>query len=895
MTVSSIVVRSTAGWTGSETEFPTGIQVLDRSQLVVSLTVAGVSQELTLGLHYAIALSAAGVATVLPLAAFPATPGTVAFVRETPMTQVYDPKATDIYDAAGHEAALDRSAMRIAELSARLANLVVFKDGPPSVPSGTVLVSDGNGGATAGPTVDELEDASAEAIEAAASSRASAVSAADSMADAAALVAPFASHIGAGEGAHALATPSAAGFMSAVDKSALDTAMQPGAFGLGVEATDAAPLLSALDDPSLPSGLYRATNSTSGSFPSGAVACFVLIERYSGTWVKQTLTYRGDASTYGKTYIRTYVVSTASWRPWQRVLLAPDAGSDGAFVTDLSTSQASAISIRPAVVSTGQAQLVISQAKSGATIYPAIHVAAKIDDDSGSAAAGRVAGIYSYIEQTGSNSNAYAKSIVGVAVNAAAGDNDNTGVAGYSWKFDVAGGVGDSCGAGGATWQYSAQAGLALGGEFACHQQVGGTFASPNAGSGNQSMCLHITSNSGGARGWAAVGIDAQDAATVGSGKFGYWNGIVFGRSCFGNNGASEDGTVGINFGNNTTVYPEKAFYLGNAKYHLWRDSTSAIRGHCSTFDIANEGNHSIGLRLSTPATAKQDAYFGGYDGTIGPDGTTALVPRGGLTFDTNNYASLSACDTAGAVKTKVVLSPNTKSFYPATTGDTNLGGSSYAWNNTYLAVAPTITSDANYKQDVSPLPEAVLDAWGDVNLVVFRYIDAVQAKGDAARIHSGVIAQQVVAAFAAHGLDAYAYGLLCYDEWPEEPEQVSISRELVRHATFEQVLVAAAVVERAQVKPAVLDNDGNILEPAEYADIEVRAAEYTDGAELTPDEYQETRTVTPARPAGKKFSIRYEEALVLEAAYQRRRADRLETGHAALAARLAAIEAKLA
>lgn len=193
MTVSSIVVRSTAGWTGSETEFPTGIQVLDRSQLVVSLTVAGVSQELTLGLHYAIALSAAGVATVLPLAAFPATPGTVAFVRETPMTQVYDPKATDIYDAAGHEAALDRSAMRIAELSARLANLVVFKDGPPSVPSGTVLVSDGNGGATAGPTADELEGARTAAVAAAAeateAARATAAGAAEAVAAAATLMA----------------------------------------------------------------------------------------------------------------------------------------------------------------------------------------------------------------------------------------------------------------------------------------------------------------------------------------------------------------------------------------------------------------------------------------------------------------------------------------------------------------------------------------------------------------------------------------------------------------------------------------------------------------------------------------------------------------------------------
>ena len=564
-----------------------------------------------------------------------------------------------------------------------------------------------------------------------------------------------------------------------------------------------------------------------------------------------------------------------------------DVIGDGSFVSALTSDQRALISIRPSNQTPAKAGLSLSSIQT-TTARPVIQVATTIDDDTGSApAAGTIGGIYSYIEQIGSNSQQYAKAITGIAVNAACGDNDNTGVAGYSWKFDVTGGVGDSCGAGGATWQYSTQAGLALGSECAVHQQVAGTHSGPNASAGNYSMCLHLTTNSAGARVWSAMAIDGQNAWQAGSSRYGYWNAIVVSSSSFGANGAVEDGTVGINFGNNTTLYPEKAFYLGNAKYHLWRDGTSAIRTHCSTFDIANEESHSIGVRLSTPSTALQDTYIGGYNGLIRADGSTSLVPRGALTFDSNNYASLSACDTSGAVKTKVVLSPNAKSFYPATSGDTNLGGSSYAWNNTYLAVAPTITSDANYKQDISPLPDAVLDAWGDVSLVVFRYKDAVAEKGTAARVHSGVIAQQVVDAFAAHGLDAYTYGLLCYDEWPEELERVSVTRELVRHATHEQVLVSPAVVDHVQIKAAVLDAAGNVLAPAEFADVEVKAAEYADGAELTPDEYQETRTVTPARPAGKKFSVRYEEALVLEAAYQRRRA-------AALEKRLEELEARL-
>lgn len=172
MTVSSVVVRAVAAWTGAETEFPTGIQILDRSQLVVSLVPdEGDRQVLTLGLQYSIDLSPAGIATVVPLGAFPASPGSVSFVRQTPMAQTYDPTATDTYDAVGHAAALDQSAMRVAELSQKVDDIeavsIVVAGGAASVPAGSVYVSDGEGGAVAGPTSTEIETARAQAVSAA--------------------------------------------------------------------------------------------------------------------------------------------------------------------------------------------------------------------------------------------------------------------------------------------------------------------------------------------------------------------------------------------------------------------------------------------------------------------------------------------------------------------------------------------------------------------------------------------------------------------------------------------------------------------------------------------------------------------------------------------------------
>ena len=174
--------------------------------------------------------------------------------------------------------------------------------------------------------------------------------------------------------------------------------------------------------------------------------------------------------------------------------------------------------------------------------------------------------------------------------------------------------------------------------------------------------------------------------------------------------------------------------------------------------------------------------------------------------------------------------------------GLASLGTGSRLWSQLYAATDTISTSDVREKQSIQPYPDDVLDAWGDVQFQQFVFNQAVEKKGEsAARLHSGIIAQQVVKAFADRGLDATRYGLLCYDKWEDEYEDVE-------------------VVDT----PAVLDSEGNEVTPAKS--------------------HTEQRLVTAA---GDRYGIRYSEALCLEAAYQRRRADRIE-------ARLAALEKKL-
>ena len=192
-------------------------------------------------------------------------------------------------------------------------------------------------------------------------------------------------------------------------------------------------------------------------------------------------------------------------------------------------------------------------------------------------------------------------------------------------------------------------------------------------------------------------------------------------------------------------------------------------------------------------------------------------------------------------VVTRLLYVDRNGAFRPNTDGSQALGWSNTRWSAVYASTGSINTSDERLKTSIRQIDDAVLDAWGKVNLVVFRFKDAVEKKGQDARLHMGMVAQQVKAAFEEMGLDAFRFGLLCYDEWEDEYEDVE-------------------VVDQEEV----LDEEGNVIQERQV--------------------HTEQRLV---QSAGDRYSIRYDEALVLEAAYQRRRADRIE-------ARLSALEERL-
>jgi hypothetical protein len=123
-----------------------------------------------------------------------------------------------------------------------------------------------------------------------------------------------------------------------------------------------------------------------------------------------------------------------------------------------------------------------------------------------------------------------------------------------------------------------------------------------------------------------------------------------------------------------------------------------------------------------------------------------------------------------------------------------DLGASSTRFDDIYATNGTIQTSDRNEKQDI----EALSDAEQRVAVAAkgllrkFRWIDSVEAKGDDARIHFGIIAQDLQDAFTAEGLDAGRYGMFINSTWTDEDTGEERGRMGVRYSELLAFLIAA-------------------------------------------------------------------------------------------------------
>mgnify|MGYP003114828813 CR=1 FL=1 len=111
---------------------------------------------------------------------------------------------------------------------------------------------------------------------------------------------------------------------------------------------------------------------------------------------------------------------------------------------------------------------------------------------------------------------------------------------------------------------------------------------------------------------------------------------------------------------------------------------------------------------------------------------------------------------------------------------DYDLGNSAVRWRDIYTNGAVTTTSDKNEKQDIASLTAKELKVATKLSALfkTYRWKDRVVEKGDKARTHSGIIAQDIQSAFSAEGLDASNYGMFISNTWWEKEISVDAVKE---------------------------------------------------------------------------------------------------------------------
>ena len=190
---------------------------------------------------------------------------------------------------------------------------------------------------------------------------------------------------------------------------------------------------------------------------------------------------------------------------------------------------------------------------------------------------------------------------------------------------------------------------------------------------------------------------------------------------------------------------------------------TQTVNGVSTTYDIHDAG----AVPRSGGAVMRDILYCNVANSRIGIGGGTvfgngAVIIVYGKGFSDSSYSP----SRAGAIYLRADITSASKGMllYPDGT---------WTWNGT----ACQLVSDQRLKQQIDQIDDKLLDAWQDVELSQFKYNDAVDQKGNTARLHTGYVVQQIDKACKSHGVDISEYGLYCHEEYPQETEEVEVEQ----------------------------------------------------------------------------------------------------------------------
>lgn len=253
------------------------------------------------------------------------------------------------------------------------------------------------------------------------------------------------------------------------------------------------------------------------------------------------------------------------------------------------------------------------------------------------------------------------------------------------------------------------------------------------------------------------------------------------------------------NFADAYQIITQSGFATGGQSFQQFKDA-NGLTGAINSWGSAYGGVYSLAIGISS--NVLNDSSLGG----------TLKYGQNGFATMYRQYAGehifwSAASGTGGnniSFATPLILdtSNNTK---PGADNVYSSGTAANRWSVVYAGTGTINTSDARTKQQVRDLEDAERQVAQKIKglLKAFKFNDSVATKGNGARIHFGVIAQDVAAAFASEGLDAAKYALFCYDTWEDQyqddivAEQVGTDEEtgepIYKNRVVGQKLVQAA------------------------------------------------------------------------------------------------------
>ena len=158
-----------------------------------------------------------------------------------------------------------------------------------------------------------------------------------------------------------------------------------------------------------------------------------------------------------------------------------------------------------------------------------------------------------------------------------------------------------------------------------------------------------------------------------------------------------------------------------------------------------------------------------------------------------------------------------------------SLGTGAMRYSHIYSASGEISTSDKNMKTDIQPIDDKLLKNWENIEWKTFKFKDSVKEKGSNARIHSGLIAQDLEMMLGGV-INLSDYGFFCVDSWDDIYDTQYITL------------------------PAKYDESGVMIEPE-----------------------KKEQFTSLKKKAGHQLSLRYQEIQAIENAYLRKKIEELE------------------